>query len=127
MELLKIIVYVLGDSVVKKLNGCLLTKKIKHRHLVLKYGAKINCMAEHLTPTLREVNPGHIILHAGVNGLKVDKTSSQIAKDIAISLKNNENIVAVSYFVPRLDELNSKVNEINNRLVLMCKKRNIPS
>ena len=29
-------VYILGDSIVKKLNGYLLTRKIKHKHLVKK-------------------------------------------------------------------------------------------
>ena len=31
----------------------------------------------------------------------------------------------MSGIVPRLDNLNNKVNEVNRRLVLMCKERNI--
>ena len=30
-----------------------------------------------------------------------------------------------SDIVPRLDELNNKANQVNHRLVLMCKERNI--
>ena len=53
-------VYILGDSIVKKLNGYLLTKSIRHKHLTkvrLFPGAKINCMTDHVKPTLQEVNP----------------------------------------------------------------------
>ena len=47
-------VYILGDSIVKKLNGYLLTWKIKHKHLVKVRsfsGAKINCMTDDVKPT----------------------------------------------------------------------------
>ena len=48
--------YILGDSMVKKLNGYLLTKKIRHEHLVKVRsfsGVKINCMTDHVKPTLQ--------------------------------------------------------------------------
>ena len=32
----------------------------------------------------------------------------------------------MSGIVPRFDNLNNKVTEVNNRLVLMCAERNIP-
>ena len=116
---------------VKKLNGYLLTRKIKHEHLVKVCsfsGAKISCMTDHVKPTLRDINPDHIILHAGTNDLRTENTASQIAKatiDLATSLKNDDNTVTVSGIVPRLDDLNNKANEVNRRLVLMCKERNI--
>ena len=56
-------VYILGDSMVKNLNGYLLTKKIRHKHLVkvrLFSWAKISCMRDHVKPTLRNVNPDHM-------------------------------------------------------------------
>ena len=123
-------VYILGDSIVKKLNGYLLTRKIKHKHLVKVRsfsGAKISCMRDHVKPTLRDINPDHIILHAGTNDLRTENTASQIAKatiDLATSLKNDDNTVTVSGIVPRLDDLDNKANEVNRRLVLMCKERN---
>ena len=76
-------VYILGDIIVKKLNGYLLTRKIKHKHLVKVRsfsGAKISCMTDHVKPTLRDINPDHIILHAGTNDLRTENTASQIAK-----------------------------------------------
>ena len=56
------------------------------------------------------------------------KYISLIAKatiDLATSLKNDDNTVTVSGIVPSLDDLNNKANEVNRRLVLMCKERNI--
>ena len=119
-------VYILGDSMVY-----LLTRKIRHKHLVKVrsfLGAKISCMTDDVKPTLRDINPDHIVLHAGTNDLRTENTASQIAKatiDLATSLKNDGNTVTVSGIVPRLDELNNKANEVNRRLVLMCKEKNI--
>ena len=83
-------------------------------------------MTDHIKPTLRDINPDHIILHVGTNGLRTENTASQIAKaiiDLATSLKIDDN--TVSGIVPRLDDLNNKANEVNRCLVLMCKERNI--
>ena len=116
---------------VRKLNGYLLTRKIKHKHLVKVRsfsGAKISCMTDHVKPTLRDINPDHIIRHAGTNNLKTENRTTQIAKattDLATSLKNDDNTATVSGIVPSLDDLNKKANEVNRRLVLMCKERNI--
>ena len=104
---------------VKKLNGYLLTRKIKHKHLVKVCsfsGPKISCMTDHVKPTLRDINSYHIILHAGTNNLRTENKASQIAKatiDLVTSLKNDDNIVTVSGIVPRLDDLNNEANEVN--------------
>ena len=85
-------------------------------------------MTDHVKPTLRDINPDHIILHAGTNDLRMENTASQIAKatiDLATSLKNDYNTVTVFGIVPRLGDLNNKANEVKCRLVLMCKERNI--
>ena len=85
-------------------------------------------MANHVKPTLRDVNPNHIVLNAGTNDLRTENATSQIAKatiDLATPLKNDDNNVTVSALVPRLDDLNNKANEVNRRLVLMYKEKNI--
>ena len=116
---------------VKKLKGYLLTRKIKHKHLVKVRsfsGAKISCMTDHVKPTLRDINPDHIILHAGTNDLRTENIASQIAKatiDLETSLKNVDNTVTVPGIVSRLDDLSNKANEVNRRVVLMCKEKNI--
>ena len=82
---------------VKKLNGYLLTRKIKHKHLVKVRsfsGAKISFMLDHVRPTLRDINPDHIVLHAGTNDLRTENRFSQTAKattDLATSLENDDN------------------------------------
>ena len=51
--------FILGDSMVKKVNGFYLTKDIKHKFLVNVRSfssAKTRCMYDHAKPTIREVN-----------------------------------------------------------------------
>ena len=53
-------------------------------------GAKISCMTENVKPTLRDINPYHIVLHAGTNDLRTENGVNQIAKttiDLKASLK----------------------------------------
>ena len=82
----------------------------------------------HAKPTIRELNPYHIILHVGTNDLNTEKTASQISKsilDLANSLKNETNTIHVSLIVSRNDHLNNKINEVNSRLINICQQRNI--
>ena len=124
-------VYILGDSMVKKLNGFFLTKNIKHKYLVKVRpfnSAKTRCMHDHAKPTIRDMNPEHIILHVGTNDLNTEKSASHIANaiiELANSLKSETNTIHVSLIVPRNDNLNNKANEVNSRLMNMCKQRNI--
>ena len=67
---------------VKKVNGFYLTRNIKHKFLVKVRpfsSAKTRCMYDHAKPTIRELNPEHIILHVGSNDLNSEKTVSQIS------------------------------------------------
>ena len=106
-------VYILGDNIIKKVNGYFLTKKLRHKYLVKVRSfpeAKISFMVDHVKPSIREDTPDNIILHAGTNDLRSEKTSSQIAKaiiELAMSLKIDENLVIVSSIVPRFDNLNN--------------------
>ena len=117
---------------VKKVNGFHLTKHIKHKYLVKVRSfssAKTRCMHDHVKPTMRDFNPEHVIIHVGTNDLNSDKTASQIANSIvelALSLKNENNNIYVSLIVPRNDNLNNKVNEVNSRLTNMCNHRGFP-
>ena len=127
-------VYIFEDSIAKKLSGYLLTKKIRHKHLSKECsfsGEKINSMTDHVKPTLQEINPDYIILHAGNNDLKTEKRASQIAKariDLVTSLKKYwsiENVVTMSGIAWCLHELNNEARGVNDRSVQICKKRNI--
>ena len=107
-------VFILGDSMVKKVNSFLLTRNINHKFLVKVRSfssAKVNCMNDYVKPTLRDFNPEHIILHVGTNDLNSERTASQIAKSIidsGQSLKTDTNTITISLIVPRYDNLNSK-------------------
>ena len=100
---------------VKEDNGFYLTKNIKHKFLVTVkpfISAKTRCMYDHAKPTIRELNPEHIILHVGTNDVNSEKTASQISKsilDLENSLKNETNTIHVSLIVLRNDHLNNKV------------------
>ena len=113
-------VFILGDSMVKKVNGFYLTRNIKHKFLVKVRpfsSAKTRCMYDHAKPTITELNPEHIILHVGTNDLNTEKTSQSSFKvNLANSLKNETNTIHVSLIVPRNDRLNTKVNEVNSPL-----------
>ena len=117
---------------VKKLNGYILTKKVRRKFLVKVRpftGAKVSCVVHHVKPTIRDDKPDHVILHTRTNDLRSEKTASQITRSItelAMSLKDNDNSVIVSGIVPRNDNLNNKATEVNNRFLLMCKERKIP-
>ena len=122
---------IVGDRMVKKINGFYLTKDIKHKYLVkmrLFSSAKTISMHDHTKLTIRAINPEHIILHGSTNDVKLKKTASQIANsmtELANSLKNETNSMHVSLIVPRNDNLNNKVNELNKHLTNMSQQRNI--
>ena len=109
-----------------KLNGFLLTRKLKHKCLVKVRpfsSAKVRCMHDHVKPTVRDFNSDHIILHCGTNDLNSEQTATQIAGSITehvLSLKSKDNKISISLTVSRNDDLNSKVSEVNCRLVHMC-------
>ena len=91
---LKETVFTVGDSMIKKIDGYLLTKSINHKFLV-KVGpfrtAKTIDIYDHLKPTLKDFNPGFFIIHVCTNDLPLNKTSNETAEKIvnlAESVKN---------------------------------------
>ena len=90
--------FILGDSIVKNVNGYLLTKKLRNKKLnkVRSFnGAKVSCMYDPVKPTIREFNPTHITLHIEANELKSIEAASQISRsviDFALSLKSETNV-----------------------------------
>ena len=90
----KATVFILGDSIVKELNGFLLKRKIKHKCLLKVRpfsSAKVRCMHDHVKPIVRDFNLNHIILPCGINDLNSEQTGSYIARSdikLALSLKS---------------------------------------
>ena len=86
-------------------------------------------MYDHVKLTVRDFNPGHIILYCGTNDLNSERAASQIASSIielALSLKSKDNKTSISLIVPENHNLNSKASEVNSRLVRICTDQNIP-
>ena len=67
-------VVILGDSIVKHVNGWEIAKKLPNCKVYAKSfsGAKVRCMKDYLKPSLRQ-NPGHVVLHVGTNDLDSTK------------------------------------------------------
>ena len=91
---LKETVFIVGDCMIKKIDGYLLTKSINHKFLV-KVGpfrtAKTIDIYDHLKPTLKDFNLGFFIINVCTNDLPLNKTSNETAEKIvnlAESVKN---------------------------------------
>ena len=69
---LKETVFLVGDSMITKINGYVLTKSITTAKTIDMYG--------HLKPTLQDFNPGLLIIYVGTTNLPLNKTSNEIAK-----------------------------------------------
>lgn len=113
-------VVVLGDSIVKYVQGRKLSTKV--RTVVKSFlGAKVDHMFHYVKPTL-ERQPDEVILHVGTNDLK-DSTAKHLAERIIdlghhIVARSPSTKVTISSLTCRNDNklLNKKVNEVNNRL-----------
>ena len=70
-------VFVLGDSMVKHIQGGWdITKKLEHKHKVYTRqfaGSKGICINDYVKPCIRENNPNQIIFHVGTNDIPPSK------------------------------------------------------
>ena len=102
--------FIIGDSMVKKIDGYLLTSPINHRYIVKVrpfLSFKTIDMVDYIKPTQRDFSPDVYLLHVGTNELSSNKSPEQLSLDIlnlANSLKLDNNTVIVSGIVPRDDE-----------------------
>ena len=88
-------VFIVGDSIIKKIDGYPLTKSINHKFLITVRPfttAKTIDLYDHLKPTLRDFNPGLFSIHVGTNDLALNKTSNEICGKKGILLIRNDNI-----------------------------------
>ena len=124
-------VFVLGDSMVKHIKGWYITKKLENKHKVYIRqfaGSKRICMNDYVKPCIRENNPHHIIFHVGTNDIPTSKDPLAIAQsivDLAKSVMTQDRSVAISGIIPRNDQWNNKVKEVNDSLAGMCENDNI--
>ena len=67
-------------------------------------------------------------LHCTINDLNLDRTSSQITREIEyliLFLKSGKNKYSISLLTPRSNKLNNKTSEVNSRVMNTCFDRNI--
>ena len=124
--------FIVGDSMIKKIDGYLLIKFIYHKFLVKVRPfttAKAIDMFDHLKPTLRDFNPGLFTIHVGTNNLPLNKTSNEIAEEIVNltkSVKQPSSNIIISDIVTREDGYKTKADEVNKILGEICGKKGIP-
>ena len=122
--------FIIGDSMVKKIDGYLLTSSVSQKYIVKVrpfFSPKTIDMLDYIKQTQRNFNPDVYLLHVGTNDLSSNKSPEHISLDIlnlANSLKLDNNTVVVSSIVPRDDE-NKKANEINIILEELCNANNV--
>ena len=125
-------VVILGDSMIKHLNGWEMSKRINSKCKIFVKtfsGATTTCMEDYIKPSLR-MSLDHFILHTRANDLASSKTSQEISNSIinlACQLKTDLHNVSVSTIIVRGDDkkLNEKGREENAQLKELCKGKNI--
>ena len=102
--------FIIGDSMVKKIDLYLFTSSISHKYIVKVRPfllAKTIDIVDYIKPTQRDFKPDLYLLHVGTKDPSSDKSSEQISQDIsnlANSLKLDNITVTVSRIVHRDDE-----------------------
>ena len=124
-------IYILGDSMVKHVEGWKLKKSIDKNHNVYVRsfsGAKVKCMKDYVKPCIREKNPDYLIFHVGTNELTSELPPERIAKsiiDVAKNTQSDSRIVSISGIVSRNDNFNIKPTEVKEELSKMCDKEKL--
>jgi len=107
------VVSILGDSIVKELNGYEMSNT-DTRVIVKSFsGATTACMQDYIKPSMK-FKPDMVILHCGTNDLKLNEDSDDIANKIinlAVDISNTTT-VAVSELVSRNDKFGDRVSEV---------------
>ena len=102
---------ILGDSIVKHVEGWRLNKRMKSTVSIRCIpGATTNFMKLHLKGCLQDSSPDNIILHHRTNNLKGDNNSEKIASnivDLGLLVKNEKTMVYISSLVIRNDKLDN--------------------
>ena len=121
--------YIVGDSIVKHVEGWQLFKMTNQKVYVRSFsGAKVKCMKDYVKPCIRENDPDHVILHVGTNEMNSELPPERMAKsvvDVAKNVKSDTRSVSISSILPRNDNFNNKVIEVNKEVKKMCNKEKL--
>ena len=115
--------FIIGNSMVKDIDGYLLTGSIKIKFIgqVRPYSSSETVdMQDYVKPTKRDFDPFLYILHDGTNDLWLEVTLEAISKRIiatAESLIKEHNEVVISNIAARGDDLKEKGKTLGNILI----------
>ena len=114
---------VLGDSMVKGVQGWNVGKELRQRFVVKAFpGAKVADMQHYVKPTLEQV-PEEIVIHCRTNDLR-EKEPKAIAEsliNLARIIDSTTTQVSISELITRADpELDEKVKATNKALKRFC-------
>ena len=124
-------IVILGDSTMKQVDGWKLSRLLKSKNKRVKVmhfpGATTACMESYIKPTLQR-NTDKVILHIGINDLRLKKEPLEIASgiiDLAKTCRENGCDRIISEILPRGDKLNKKAQEANTALLELCESENL--
>ena len=125
-------VIILGDSMVKNLQGWRMKTSMKSNDKVIVRsfpGASTDDMSFHAVPSVKR-KPKCFVLHTGANDFRDEEDDNEIAKSIfglAKILKADENTVYVSGIIKRDDEkMNARISNVNKVLKELCGEADFP-
>ena len=127
----KTTVFIVGDSMIKKVDGYLLTDSLKHQYLVKTRPfstAKTIGMYDYIKPTQRDVKAEIFVLNVGTNDLPLSKSPKNISEEIttlAKSMKTENNKIIVSSIVCCAYSFREKVDEVNAHLEEVCAEKDM--
>ena len=124
-------VVIVGDSMIKKVDGYLLLSSLKLQYLVKTRPfstVKTNDMYDYIKPTQRDFKPEIFILYIGTNDFPLNKSPKEISENIVTltrSIKTENNKIIVSSIVCHADSFREKVGKVNAHLEEICAEKDI--
>ena len=114
----------------KHLKGWDISANLKQRHSIYVRpftGAKVRSMKDYAKPCSREDNLDHIILHVGTNELSFENDAGvgKSIVDLVKSLLSESRKVTISGIIPRNEQWNDKVEQVNKHLKEICSSVNM--
>ena len=124
-------VIIIGDSMIKKTDGCLLTSSFSHKYLVKLIpflAAKTVDVCDYIKPVQLDLDLEAYVIHIETNDLMADKTPHETCSEILRlikELKADKNKIVVSTIVLRGDTYNTKVEKLNTLLKEFCENNGV--
>ena len=118
-------VIVIGDIMIKKIDGYLLTNAINHKYLVKVrpfLPAKSVDLLGNVKPIQTDLDPEAYVIYIGTNDPTTDKTDEIFSEILRLikELKTDKNKIAVSTIVPRGNIYNTTDEKVNTLLKEFC-------